>query len=103
MSGKVQSAKQRKANEAFARKEDAKRGKPTRASSKKAIKRTNSQKFVIGKAALEIHNTKPETDLQRVNWSLNLWRSSLPVSQNICMIQICSAVGERSPYATLRG
>ncbi|CCG82847.1 protein of unknown function [Taphrina deformans PYCC 5710] len=51
MSGKVQSPKQRKANEAFAKKEDAKRGKPasTRQSkSKAAVKRTTSQKLVIG-------------------------------------------------------
>ena len=49
MSGKVQTAKQRKANEAFARKEDAKRGKPTRQNKKNAVKRTTSQKAVIGK------------------------------------------------------
>lgn len=51
MSGKVQTAKQRKANEAFARKEDQKRGKPTRQTKKVAIKRTTSQKAAIGIAA----------------------------------------------------
>lgn len=53
MSGKTQSAKQRKANEAFAKKEDAKRGKPAsarQAKNKAAVKRTTSQKFVIGQS-----------------------------------------------------
>lgn len=54
MSGKTQSARQRKANEAFARKEDAKRGKPTRLNSKKAtVKRSTSQKLVIGMPATQ--------------------------------------------------
>ncbi|ORY85557.1 hypothetical protein BCR37DRAFT_241899 [Protomyces lactucae-debilis] len=53
MSGKVQSARQRQANEAFAKKEASKRGKAPeqvlkQATKKEVVKRSTAQKVTIG-------------------------------------------------------
>lgn len=79
----MQTPKQRKANEAFAKKESSKRGKPTSALKKAGVKRTTSQKATIGEYQLLMANDRSD----RI---LNFRWSSIPVLTDICIGNLTS-------------